>query len=521
MPRGFIEWRLPNDRNASRHDRVTQFLAAMPAEPISSESHEFDSDSMVLHSTTTADLPKPTEIMSVHDETIFFLQTAAEIEHSLLVQYLYASFSLGFVDRREDLSAMQKDQAITWQSTIMTIAKQEMAHLITVQNLLRLIGGPLNFEREDFPFRSQYYPFPFRLEPLTKESLAKYIAAEMPEKPDDPDGFVADALRRAQVVTGAPVNRIGALYAKLIELFTDDQTLKDEVFSPQTAHTFQATQEEWPGGTGMIIRTFGGTPRQARADALRALHDIAAEGEGAEAPGPGASPSHFSLFLEIYQTFPETTGHFPYAWKPAIAVPCHPSTAPMALTDPQLTDPHSELGRISHPVSVDWARLFNLRYRMLLTFWQQSLHTSREAATAADRTHLINWAFVEMFRMPRFSNNVLAVMPRKKPNTFDDGRPSIAAAPFELPYSLLMPDQDSDRWRSVLDLVDASKTICGKLCLTKMSDAAKAVLQKIRGDDAKIREYATKHLASSGAGGVPGGGPAFLRQKTRVRTDPK
>jgi hypothetical protein len=49
--------------------------------------------------------------------------------------------------------------------------------LLSVENLLRFIGGPLNFDREDFPFLAFLYPFPFNLEPLTKTSLAKYVAA--------------------------------------------------------------------------------------------------------------------------------------------------------------------------------------------------------------------------------------------------------------------------------------------------------------------------------------------------------
>jgi len=57
---------------------------------------------------------------------------------------------------------------VTWQHAILDIAREEMGHLITVQNLLRVIGGPLTFEREDYPFRSELYPYPFQLEPLSR-----------------------------------------------------------------------------------------------------------------------------------------------------------------------------------------------------------------------------------------------------------------------------------------------------------------------------------------------------------------
>ena len=475
MPRGYVRWESPADPD------VPRFAFAVAA--------------------VNAKLPDPSEVMSVRDKTIFFLHTAAEIEHSLLVQYLYAAFSLGEVNARADLTDAQKIQTASWQSSIRTIAKQEMGHLITVQNLLRLVGGPLNLEREDFPFRNDYYPFPFHLEPLTKGSLAKYIAAEMPENPDDPDGFVADAVRRTQAVSdGLHVNRVGPLYARLTQLFEDEVGLPDSELAPDTAASFQATGQEWnPGGFPMIVKTFGGTPQQARAAALSALHDIAAEGEGWESPGAGAAPSHFDRFLEIYRAFPESQGSYPYAWKPALAVPCHPNTAPS-----ELSDAHHEQGRISHPVSVGWARLFNLRYRMLLTFLQQSLLTSRAAATAPDRSQLIAWTFSEMFRMSSLSQNVLTRLPRQKPNIFEDGRPSVAGAPFELPYALLAPDRDSDRWRTVLDLLDASKTLGEQLAVTAPSDPARQELESINQNDARIRAYAEQHLAGSGSGG--GGG---------------
>ena len=43
---------------------------------------------------------------------------------------------------------------------------------------------PPSFDREDYPWDSPYYSFPFRLEPLTLDSLACYIFAEM--EPDLP-----------------------------------------------------------------------------------------------------------------------------------------------------------------------------------------------------------------------------------------------------------------------------------------------------------------------------------------------
>ena len=127
----------------------------------------------VRASATPRSLDSPAEF-SWHDYAVFLLHTASEIEHSLMVQYLYAAYSLGGDRAPSDVQTHIPE----WRNTILDIAKEEMGHFITVQNVLRLIGGALNLDREDFPWDIDFYPFPFSLEPCTKVSLAKYVYAE-------------------------------------------------------------------------------------------------------------------------------------------------------------------------------------------------------------------------------------------------------------------------------------------------------------------------------------------------------
>jgi hypothetical protein len=106
---------------------------------------------------------------SPHDYVSYLLSIDAEIEHCLMVQYLYAAYSLGGPQVLTPFRNVVRD----WQEVILGIAKEEMGHLISVQNVLRLIGAPLHLEREDYPGDVPFYPFPFMLEPLTLDSLAK------------------------------------------------------------------------------------------------------------------------------------------------------------------------------------------------------------------------------------------------------------------------------------------------------------------------------------------------------------
>src|SRR5439155_24322295 len=108
---------------------------------------------------------------------IFLLHLAAELEHVLMVEYLYAAYSLG----GEQVPLEHQVEVAQWREVILGIAKEEMGHLMTVQNLLRCLGGPLNLDRDDYPWDSEFYPFPFQLEPLTRASLAKYVYAESPK----------------------------------------------------------------------------------------------------------------------------------------------------------------------------------------------------------------------------------------------------------------------------------------------------------------------------------------------------
>ena len=115
--------------------------------------------------------------MTWRDHLVMLLYFGAEIEHSLMIQYLYAAYSLDGDRKDPDLRARIE----RWRSSILSVAKEEMGHLMTVQNVLTLLRAPVNLFRRDFPWSTSFYPFPPKLEPFSRESLACYIYAEMPK----------------------------------------------------------------------------------------------------------------------------------------------------------------------------------------------------------------------------------------------------------------------------------------------------------------------------------------------------
>lgn len=146
------------------------------------------------------------------------LQNAAQVEHALLVQYLYAAYSLK--ENAEELpDAEQLAQVQEWRNLLRGIATEEMGHLITVQNLLLFLDLPLHLERGDTTGTDGLHPFALNLEPVTKTSLAKYVAAEMPDPGKHPLQEIQEIIDRATNGAGMTVNRVGVLYGLLGVVF--------------------------------------------------------------------------------------------------------------------------------------------------------------------------------------------------------------------------------------------------------------------------------------------------------------
>jgi hypothetical protein len=410
------------------------------------------------------------------DEAIFLLQSAAEIEHALMVQYLYAAFTLELDASKitgANVPADAGDLTLRWFRSIFQIAKEEMAHLLTIQNLLRLLGGPLNFERQDFPFRSDLYPFPFMLEPLTKTSLAKYVAAEMPDPvPAGKEELVADALRRLEL-EDLVVNRVGLVYARL-------ETVVGGL-DPAALHTdtadWQGTFVEWGGDTSNLLIL----PVTDRQSALDALSRVAAQGEGT-VNGGGAALSHFDRFAEIYELFPDDApapGQ-PVAWRPARLVPRNPNTTlppEGVLSEEELAAERlNEPGRITDPTTRLWANLLNVRYRLLLVGLSHSLMLTTDLTTR--RGALVDWCFNEMTSIALLMRK-LSTLPLKRGVTTSN---AVAGAPFELPYTLTPPDRGVDRWRLHRELLDVSDDLVERLmAMPDFSDEG-GVIDVIRRD---------------------------------------
>jgi hypothetical protein len=449
--------------------------------------------------------------LAARDEAIFLLTAAAEIEHALMVQYLFAAYS---VRLPTGVDASTADKVMELGGRVLQVAREEMGHLATVQNLLHLIGGPLNLNREHSPYASEIYPFRFSLERLSLDSLAKYVIAESPA--ELPPGFPAeDEALLVQLAEdakrsndGRAVRHVGPIFERLTELFTSGESgLSDGDFRLDTA-PLQARFGDWgfeprdadTSGEPLIIESFDGTdPADLRAAAVTAVKKIGAQGEGfdAEPPGQGPHPSesHFERFLAVYKSFRDLSEHGLHITWPVTENPNTTSAPTVPPTPSQLVEfvqeANATKGRITHPRSRAWAQLFNLRYRLLLLNLShflrlnQDLYVGGAGPQRGDRTArglLLVWTFEEMRHLQRIARK-LVQLPRDDPPGDMHAGP-----PFELPYTLHLPDREADRWRTQLEVVGASvRLVQDRLRRTGLPDEPDPFLSDLVDQDGKAQ----------------------------------
>ncbi|MCB2406353.1 ferritin-like protein [Hymenobacter lucidus] len=398
----------------------------------------------------------------------FLLHINAEIEHGLMVQYLYAAYSIG----GEQVPEQYRDRVRRWQEVILGIAKEEMGHFISCQNVLRLIGAPLNFARDDYPWDTPFYPFPFTLQPLTLDSLAKYVFAESPEGWIDSDDPIAREIKeKMQQVTADP-HRVGTLFTVILQLIQDPDLISDEVFQSKT-YPYQAKFDEWGRGYtgGNRGNTTGGNPPGtpdvlvmpllSRDDAYNALLAISEQGEAPHVAADESGPSHFARFLTIYKEMREVLANTGGSWLPSRNLATNPyvgsgqpDEASTNLTKSgQPTDYTCE--PITNEEAKAWAELFNLRYRMLLNYLMHSFQLDDSAdiyGTRTPRGTIIAATFGEMYNL-RSIANVLVRLP------LADTGDKLAGPPFMIPYTLDLPMGELNKWLQHKDLLEASATV--------------------------------------------------------------
>lgn len=313
----------------------------------------------------TVGIPTVLGAKSAKEWVLSLLQLAAEVEHALMVQYLFAGWSLP-----------KRIIGVDFQQMFINVAIQEMGHLATVQNLLLLVGGPtaIHFERDLQRQASDLNAIPFLLEPATKQCVAKFVAAEMPLKvPDDLVRLVNDLLEMAAGNPAVPLKRVGVIYELLHYFFSPAEgehriDFNEFAILPEKRHLSAAdlhplaevtpylavvAEGEWqvPGGMHLLAP-------ESLEGALVAIETIAAQGEGLLDHG---EDSHFEIFIKLAKAYDtESITPLNIARSPTLG-------SGGGEQGTEITDSYTRL----------WGTVFKIQYNLLLMSLQHGFQIKR------------------------------------------------------------------------------------------------------------------------------------------------
>ena len=317
---------------------------------------------------------EPRIVVENREELIYLMSEASEIEHMLMLEYLFAALSLK-TDASEGLTEEQLEAVKRWEGLILEVATQEMLHLALWGNLLTAIGGAPHFARPNFPQPLNYYPpgFQLALLPFSEQTLGNFVFNERPE------GMEYDAPELELAREAMP------------PLLTDAVVPYEPEFATQ-AHLYRAIER----GFERLIEKYGerrvfigppeaqATQRYFRwpelvqvtdlASARAAIETIVEQGEGARGDRHDA---HFGMFLRVLVEYLEFKGHDP-GFEPARPVTAAWVRPPSDVSSPDLT-------RITDPTTAGVADLFNAAYevmlQMLVRFFAHTEETEEELQT--------------------------------------------------------------------------------------------------------------------------------------------
>jgi hypothetical protein len=371
-------------------------------------------------------MDEPPIVVGNRKELTYLLCQAAELEHAVMCQYLYAAFSMK-EPGDPTLTAEQHAAVERWRTAISHVAAEEMLHWAMVENLLTAVGSAPFVSRPYMPHQAKGYPagVQFRLLPFGEAAMRHFIFLERPEgmELDDGEGFEATGpalppMDPGEVIAhGQEFSTVGHLYrsleaglAHLVETIGEEQLFIGPAF-----HQADETNFRWPA----LV------PITNLESAQKAIQIIVEQGEGARGDWREA---HYGRFLDVLAEYLAMREADP-GFEPAHPVVGAGMRAVEGIEpDYYITDPHT--GGCSD--------LFNATYELILQMIVRYFAFGHE--TPQQREELANAAVDLMYGVIKPVGILLSRLP------VGPEHPGLTAGPnFQLPYrsSFLLPHRRS------------------------------------------------------------------------------
>jgi CDGSH-type Zn-finger protein/truncated hemoglobin YjbI len=300
-------------------------------------------------------------VIEHREPLIYMLCSAAELEHALMCEYLFAAFTL----KRSVDEGLTEDQLAAverWRAAILMVAKQEMLHLAINCNLVNSLGASPHLSRPNLPQPAKHYPpgVILTLLPFGEEALRHFIYLERPEGMDFEDAEGLAAFEGAAPVMGpeeiAPhlqeFATVGHLYRSIEAGFRHlgEKLGEDNLFLAPAAGQVSGDLFGWPQLE----------PIASVDAAVRAIETIVEQGEG---PRGDWRNAHFGRFLKVldeYLAMMQANPGLEVARPvlPALVRPPESGEEADLITDPR-TAGIADLGNVGYEV------LLQLLYRLL------------------------------------------------------------------------------------------------------------------------------------------------------------
>jgi Ferritin-like len=383
---------------------------------------------------------------------------AAQIEHAVACQYLFAAHSMKCLPG--EATPEQLELLRRWKGTLLSVARMEMEHLALVNNLLTAIGAPAVLTHPPFPTEAGSYPLNFRfsLESFSLDTLGRFTRIEVPTTAT-PEYQALRAFLGRPTAPGEdrelaqsfpetpPNNSISGLYDQIEDVL-------DAVPASDEAALFvgDATMQLGPASIGGssarpsladVELTVVRTAAEAKAVVVR----IREEGEGGAPSRAAAGLAHFPRFVAMYMELRAEVGDAPPGtFRPGRDVGSNPVALGSGIAPPAAT-------QVTDTVAVAAMFAYDLAYDTCLQLLSLLYATSSgdAANTAACRA-----AFLPMMSMVlRPLGDLLTQM--------DSGAGRLRAGPsFRAPNSFASPS--SAAAVTVIDgqLLDLANR-CGRL----------------------------------------------------------
>jgi Ferritin-like len=428
-------------------------------------------------------MAEPTLVVASREHLWYLLAEAAQLEHMIMCQYLYASFSLkAGVD--EGLDDAQADAVSRWRTNLHGIAVDEMLHLALVANVMAAIGAAPTLGRPNFPQRSGYFPPTVQLDllPFGEAALTHFLYLERPEGMERMDavGFVPMAPPPEPLTAEELLPRlqefatIGHLYrgianglSHLVERFGEQA-----VFVGSARAQIRPEVLSWPE---LVTVT-------DLASAHAAIEEIIDQGEGARGDWQAA---HYGRFLDTWSEFHELKAADP-SFEPARPVRAAFVRQPYDVDAPQTL--------VTDPAARAVAELFNLAYEALLQLLTR-LFTHTEESEVQLET-LAGSAIGIMAGVLRPLGASLTLMP------VGDAHPGRTTGPaFEMYYPMgnFVPWRES-AWAVLAERVSMLADRCD--AVTSRGDAPSTVARvgpTARGIAADLAAHVPRELLAAGS----------------------